>query len=236
MRRRSYALLRENWTPRAMARIIVQAPPPPKDWHAATTAIPKLKRALSKTIRPLVNRRSPQGVDWNSEDAVVFRHGGYGYELLPVNTEIDHAGISSKHKSCRRAGWQSPHTLTHWRPWHGYPWAARRRLICIDQSGGDAVIANSPFHGWRIGFSMGTPCMPNAWLQRLIAVGLGNRDVILETSRQRLVQIVHGAKHAVTGIDLVDDDTERIDVHDLVEGPTLATHLLVDAVQVFLAP
>jgi hypothetical protein len=73
-------------------------------------------------------------------------------------------------------------------------------------------------------------------VQRLVAVGLGDRDVILEAPRQRLVQVMHGAQHAVAGVDLVDDDAERVDVHDLVEGPALAAHLLVDAVEVFLPP
>ncbi|RMN46324.1 hypothetical protein ALQ59_05621 [Pseudomonas syringae pv. apii] len=73
-------------------------------------------------------------------------------------------------------------------------------------------------------------------MQRLVAVGLGDRDVILESAGQRLVQIMYSAQHAITGIDLVDDDAERVNVHDLVEGPALAAHLLVDAVEVFLPP
>lgn len=72
-------------------------------------------------------------------------------------------------------------------------------------------------------------------MQRLVAVGLGNRDVVLEAPGERLVQAVHGAQHAVAGIDLVDDDAEGVDVHDLVERLTLAAHLLVDAVEVLLA-
>ncbi|MNZ73678.1 hypothetical protein D3C78_921000 [compost metagenome] len=72
-------------------------------------------------------------------------------------------------------------------------------------------------------------------VQRLVAVGLGNRDVVLEAAGQRLVQVVHGAEHAVAGVDLVDDDAEGVDVHDLVERPALAAHLLVDAVEVLLA-
>lgn len=72
-------------------------------------------------------------------------------------------------------------------------------------------------------------------MQRLVAVGLGNRDVVLEASGERLVQAVHGAQHAIAGIDLVDDDAEGVDVHDLVERLTLAAHLLVDAVEVLLA-
>ena len=47
---------------------------------------------------------------------------------------------------------------------------------------------------------------------------------------------MYSAQHAVTGINLVDDDPERVHVHYLVEGPTLAAHLLVDAVDVLLPP
>ncbi len=72
-------------------------------------------------------------------------------------------------------------------------------------------------------------------VQRLVAVGLGNRDVVLEATGERLVQVVHGAEHAVAGVDLVDDDAEGVDVHDLVERLALAAHLLVDAEQVLLA-
>jgi len=73
-------------------------------------------------------------------------------------------------------------------------------------------------------------------MQRLIAVGLGNGDVVLEAARQGFVQIMYSAQYAVAGVDLVDDDPERIHVHDLVEGPALAAHLLVDAVDVLLPP
>ena len=72
-------------------------------------------------------------------------------------------------------------------------------------------------------------------MQGLVAVGLGNRDVVLEAAREGLVQAVHGAEHAVAGVGLVDDDAEGVDVHDLVERLLLAAHLLVDAVQVLLA-
>ena len=72
-------------------------------------------------------------------------------------------------------------------------------------------------------------------VQRLVAVGLGYRDVVLEAAGQGLVQVVHGAQYAVTGVDLVDDDAEGVDVHDFVERPALAAHFLVDAVEVLLA-
>ena len=70
-------------------------------------------------------------------------------------------------------------------------------------------------------------------VQRLVAIGLGNRNVVLEAAGHGLVEIVHGAEHAVAGVDLVHHDAERVHVHDLGEGLALGAHLLVDAVQVF---
>ncbi len=69
-------------------------------------------------------------------------------------------------------------------------------------------------------------------MQGLVAVGLGNGDVVLEAAREGLVQAMDRTQHAVAGVDLVDDDAEGVDIHDLVECPALLAHLLVDAVQV----
>ena len=46
---------------------------------------------------------------------------------------------------------------------------------------------------------------------------------------------MHGTQDAVTGVDLVDHDTEGVDVHDFVERSALAAHLLINAVKVLLA-
>ena len=43
------------------------------------------------------------------------------------------------------------------------------------------------------------------------------------------------SQHLVTGADIVDDDTEAVDVDDVRERPFLLGHLLVNAVEVFLA-
>ncbi|MNX50122.1 hypothetical protein D3C86_807400 [compost metagenome] len=106
----------------------------------------------------------------------------------------------------------------------------------VQPMGGDAVVGHLfHFTGADLDLDRNTVHAEQRGVQRLIAVGLGDRDVILEAPRQRFVQIMHSTQHAVAGIDLVDDDPERVDVHDLVEGPTLAAHFLVDAVEVFLA-
>jgi hypothetical protein len=105
----------------------------------------------------------------------------------------------------------------------------------VQPMGGDAVVGHLfHFAGADLDLDRHAVHAEQRGVQRLIAVGLGDRDVILEAPRQRLVQIMHSAQHAVAGVDLVDDDPERVHVHDLVEGPALATHLLVDAVEVFL--
>ena len=106
----------------------------------------------------------------------------------------------------------------------------------VQPVGGDAVVGHLfHFAGADLDLDRHPVHAEQRGMQRLVAVGLGNGDVVLEAPGQRLVQVVYGAEHAIAGIDLVDDDPERVDIHDLVEGPTLAAHLLVDAVEVFLA-
>src|SRR3990167_5314551 len=105
----------------------------------------------------------------------------------------------------------------------------------VQPVGGDAVVGHLfHFAGADLDLDRHAVHAKQGGMQRLVAVGLGNCDVVLEAAWQGFVQIMYSAQHAVAGIDLVDDDPERIDVHDLVEGPTLAAHFLVDAVEVFL--
>ncbi|KPW26109.1 Uncharacterized protein ALO83_04869 [Pseudomonas cannabina pv. alisalensis] len=92
------------------------------------------------------------------------------------------------------------------------------------------------FTGANLDFNRHAVHAEQRGMQRLVAVGLWNRDVILEAAGQWLVQIVYSTQHAIAGIDLVDDDTERVNVHDLVEGPALAAHLFVNTVKMFLPP
>ncbi len=72
-------------------------------------------------------------------------------------------------------------------------------------------------------------------MQRLVAVGFGDRDVVLETPRYRLVEVVHHAQGAVAGIHVVDDDADGEDVEHFLERVVLVAHLAVDAVQPLLA-
>src|SRR5690606_15036939 len=72
-------------------------------------------------------------------------------------------------------------------------------------------------------------------VQGLVAIGLGNGDVVLEAARYRLVQVVHGTQHAIAHVHRVHDDTVAVHVHDLVEGFALGFHLVVDGIQVLFA-
>jgi ketosteroid isomerase-like protein len=72
-------------------------------------------------------------------------------------------------------------------------------------------------------------------VQRLVAVGLGDRDVVLELARHRLVQRVQRAQRQVAGGPVLDDDAEAVDVQHLREAQVLLAHLAVDAVEMLFA-
>ena len=67
-------------------------------------------------------------------------------------------------------------------------------------------------------------------MQRLVHIGLGGGDIVLEPVGDGTEHIVHHAQHIVTFIDCVHDDTQGIDVKDLIEITALDIHLAVDAV------
>ncbi|EWG98915.1 hypothetical protein Q427_27910 [Halomonas sp. BC04] len=72
-------------------------------------------------------------------------------------------------------------------------------------------------------------------MQALVAIGLGNGDVVLEAPWHRLVEVVHHAEDAVTAVDVLGDDAKAEHIHDLGERLALVAHLLVDRQQVLLA-
>ncbi len=67
-------------------------------------------------------------------------------------------------------------------------------------------------------------------VQALVAVGLGGGDIILEAVGQRVVHIVDEAQGAVALGQRIQNDTDRIDIVDLVKGLVLHDGLAVDAV------
>ncbi len=71
-------------------------------------------------------------------------------------------------------------------------------------------------------------------VKRLVAIGLGDRNVVGELSRHRFVQAVDYAQNAITVVYGVDDDAKRKYVHDLGKGFALGFHLGIDAVKVLL--
>ena len=69
-------------------------------------------------------------------------------------------------------------------------------------------------------------------VQRLVAVRLGERDVILEAPRHRLPVGVHDAERLVALAHRVDHDAEGDQVVNLIVEQVLRLHLLVDRVEV----
>ena len=54
-------------------------------------------------------------------------------------------------------------------------------------------------------------------MQRLVTVGLGNGNVILELARYRTIKVMYGAYYLVTGIDRIYDDAKSIHIIDIIE-------------------
>ncbi|MNG00272.1 hypothetical protein D3C84_832020 [compost metagenome] len=72
-------------------------------------------------------------------------------------------------------------------------------------------------------------------VQRLVAVGLGDGDVILEAAGARLVEAVHLPQHPVTGIYVLHPDAKGVDIHYLMKLQLFFLHLVVDGEQILLA-
>ena len=72
-------------------------------------------------------------------------------------------------------------------------------------------------------------------VQGLVAVDLGDGDVVLEATGDRLVEIVDHPQGPVAGVLPIHNDAEAEHVHDFLERLVLGLHLLVDRVQVLLA-
>ena len=72
-------------------------------------------------------------------------------------------------------------------------------------------------------------------VQGLVAVALGNRDVVLELARHRLVERVQRPHREIARRHVADDHAKAVDVEHLRERQVLLDHLPVDAVDVLLA-
>ena len=73
-------------------------------------------------------------------------------------------------------------------------------------------------------------------VQRLVHVGLGTADVVLELVVDRLPQRVDQPQGLVALGYRVEDDAKGDEVVDLLEGETLGLHFGMDAEVVFAAP
>ena len=70
-------------------------------------------------------------------------------------------------------------------------------------------------------------------VQRLVAVQLGNRDMVLEAPGHRLVQLMQHTQRGVAIDHAGDNQAHAVDVGDLRKAQVLVVHLLVDGVQGF---
>ena len=71
-------------------------------------------------------------------------------------------------------------------------------------------------------------------VQRLVAVGLGDRQIVLELARHRFVHRVQRAQREIAAGHVAHDDAEAVDVEHLRERQVLFHHLAVDRIQVLL--
>ena len=71
-------------------------------------------------------------------------------------------------------------------------------------------------------------------MQGLVSVGFWDCNVILELAGHRFIQVVHHAQYAVTGIHIVDDNAERVDVEYFRKRPHPIADFFIQAVQMFL--
>ena len=73
-------------------------------------------------------------------------------------------------------------------------------------------------------------------MKALIHVGLGHCDIVLETSRDRLVHLVNDTEGRITVRDRINYDPDSKKVIYLVESLVLIEHLAVDGHEMLDAP
>ena len=99
--------------------------------------------------------------------------------------------------------------------------------------GGDAVFGHL-VHLGRADLHFNRPVPANyGRVQRLVAIGFGQADVILEATRNRPEGVMHHGQSAITTFDIGREDPQGGHVVDLVERLLLALHLAPDAIKVF---
>jgi hypothetical protein len=80
---------------------------------------------------------------------------------------------------------------------------------------GNAVVGHG-FHGFGadLDFDRYATLTFQDGVQGLVAVGLGNGDVVFELAGNGLVQVVHHAEGAITGVHIFGNDAKAVHVHD----------------------
>ena len=97
--------------------------------------------------------------------------------------------------------------------------------------GGDAELRHL-VHLGRADLHLDRPvAADHSRMQRLIAIRLGQTDVILEATRNRPEGVVHHRQGPVTALQIRADDAQGRHVIDLVERLLLALHLAPDAIE-----
>ena len=84
-------------------------------------------------------------------------------------------------------------------------------------------------------FDRGAERTPQGIMQRLIPVRLGYGDIVLELSRNGIVQAMQCAQRDVAGGNVLDDDAKTVNIQDFGECEMLIRHLLVDAEKLLFA-
>src|SRR5699024_4535448 len=69
-------------------------------------------------------------------------------------------------------------------------------------------------------------------VQRLVHIGLGGGDIILEPAGHQIEQVVNMTQHVVAVGDGVHNDPEGVDIIQLIHGLPLGLHFPVDGVDV----
>ncbi len=73
-------------------------------------------------------------------------------------------------------------------------------------------------------------------MQGLVAIELGNGDVVLELAGHGLVELVQDAQRGVAVALVRHHDAKAVHVRNLREAQMLLEHLAVDGIERFLAP
>ncbi len=102
--------------------------------------------------------------------------------------------------------------------------------------GGDAEVGHGiHIPGSDLHFDRHTVHTDQYRVQRLVAIYLGNGNIIFKLTGYRFEQVVDDAQRAITVIHCLHHDAKGKDVHDIAKGFSFDLHLLVDTPEMFLA-